>query len=168
MRQTIWIVALIVFAGCGYAPASHYAKAVVGESVSTEVVMSMEDPQNTVIIKDAVDTAVITRFRTTLGTKNSSSTHLKISIASVGFTPLSYDTNGYVTTYRTTVQMHIDRTTNEKTTQYNTTGVYDFNIEPNAIISDQARYDAIRLSAEKAIDAFIAQIAAQGANLTKG
>jgi hypothetical protein len=168
MRQTIWIVALIVFAGCGYAPASHYTKAVVGESVSTEVVMSMEDPQNTVIIKDAVDMAVITRFRTALGTKNSSSTHLKISIASVGFTPLSYDTNGYVTTYRTTVRMHIDRTTHEKTTQYNTTGVYDFNIEPNAIISDQARYDAIRLSAEKAIDAFIAQIAAQGANLSKG
>lgn len=168
MRQSIWIVALIVFAGCGYAPASYYAKSVVGESVSTEVAISMEDPQNTVIIKDAVDTAVITKFRTTLVAKNSSTTHLKISIASVGFTPLRYDTNGYVTTYRTTVRMHIDRTTNEKTSGYDTSGVYDFDIEPNSIISDQARFDAIRLSAQKAIDAFIAQIAAQGANLSKG
>ena len=59
-----WILsALILFAGCGYQPSSYYAKSVVGESVSTEVVISMEDPQNTVIIKDAVDMAVITKFR---------------------------------------------------------------------------------------------------------
>jgi hypothetical protein len=60
----MWVLsALILFSGCGYQPSSHYAKNVVGESVSTEVVISMEDPQNTVIIKDAVDTAVITKFR---------------------------------------------------------------------------------------------------------
>ncbi len=63
---------LFMMAGCGYSPASHYAKNVVGESVSTEVVISMEDPQNTVIIKDAVDTAIITKFRTSLVSKSSS------------------------------------------------------------------------------------------------
>lgn len=167
MRHAISVIAFLVFAGCGYAPASHYAKAVVGESVSTEVVISMEDPQNTVIIKDAVDMAVITKFRASLVPKSASSTHLKISISSVGFTPLRYDTHGYVTTYRTTVRMHINRTIDEKTSGYDTSGVYDFDIEPNAIISDQARFEAIRLSAQKGIDAFIAQIAAQGANLHK-
>lgn len=148
-------------------PASHYAKAVLGESVSTEVVISMEDPQNTVIIKDAVDTAVITKFRTTLVPKNASTTHLKISIGSVSFIPMRYDTHGYVTTYRATVSMQIDRTRDTNTSGYNTTGVYDFDIEPNAIISDQVRFEAIRASAQKAIDAFIAQVAAQGADVRK-
>lgn len=161
------IIAVMMFTGCGYVSAAHYAQSVVGESVSTEVLISMEDPQNTVIIKDAVDSAVITKFRTTLTSKNSSQTHLKIRIVSVGFSPLRYDTNGYVTTYRTTMNMHIDRMTSDKVYGYNSWGMYDFDIEPNAIVSDQARFNAIRVSAQKAIDAFIAQIAAEGSNPPK-
>jgi len=160
-----WVlIALVLFSGCGYQPASHYAKNIVGESVSTEVVISMEDPQNTVIIKDAVDMAVITKFRTSLVSKNSSQTHLKISIGSVSFTPLRYDTDGYVITYRTTVMMHFDRIQGDKSTPYSTRGIYDFAIEPNAIITDQARFEAIRQGSQKGIDSFIAQVAAQGAN----
>lgn len=162
-----FIIAVMMFAGCGYTSAAHYAQSVVGSSVSTEVLISMEDPQNTVIIKDAVDTAVITKFRTSLTSKSASQTHLKIQIASVTFSPLRYDTNGYVTTYRTTVSIHIDRTTLEKLHRYNASGMYDFDIEPNAIISDQARFNAISASAQKAIDAFIAQIAAEGSNPPK-
>ena len=161
------IIAVMVFTGCGYVSAAHYAHSVVGESVSTEVLISMEDPQNTVIIKDAVDTAVITKFRTTLTSKNLSQTHLKIKIASVSFSPLRYDVNGYVTTYRTTVSMNIDRIRSEKTHTYMTKGMYDFDIQPNAIISDQARFNAISVSAQKAIDAFIAAVAAEGSNPIK-
>ena len=160
-----WILSvLILLGGCGYQSANHYAKKVVGESVSTEVVVLMEDPQNTVIIKDAVDTAVITKFRSSLVSKNASKTHLKIAVESVSFTPLRYDTNGYIITYRTTVVMKTDRTTGEKNTAYRTQGLYDFAIEPNAIITDQARFEAIRQGAQKGIDSFIAQVAAEGAH----
>jgi len=162
------VLLLVLMAGCGYQPASHYAKNVVGESVSTEVVISMEDPQNSVIIKDAVDTAVITKFRTALVPKNSSMTHLKIAVASVDFIPLQYDINGYIITYRTTVTMSILRTTEGKSASYATRGNYDFAIEPNAIITDQARFEAIDQGAQKALDAFIAQLAAEGANLREG
>lgn len=158
------LIALVLLSGCGYQPASHYAKNILGDSVSTEVIISMEDPQNTVIIKDAVDTAVITKFRTALLPKNSAQTHLKIAILSVTFTPLRYDTNGYIITYRTTVVMHIDRISGKKTKGYTTQGMYDFAIEPNAIITDQARFVAISQGAQKGIDAFIAQVAAQGSN----
>lgn len=168
MKKTVTSVLLSLWlAGCGYAPASHYAKNVVGESVSTEVIISMEDPQNTVIIKDAVDKAVITKFRTALRPKHSAKTHLTISIGGVGFSPLQYDTNGYVITYRATVTMNISRVTEGKSASYATTGVYDFAIEPNAIITDQARFEAISQGAEKAIDAFIAKLAAEGAKPPK-
>lgn len=158
-----WILsALILLSGCGYQPSSYYAKSVVGESVSTEVVVRMEDPQNTVIIKDAVDTAVIMKFRTSLVPKNVARTHLVISIGGVFFSPLRYDTNGYVITYRAAVAMSISRIVDGKTTSYRTVGMYDFEIEPNSIITDQARFEAIRQGAQKAIDAFVAQVAAQG------
>lgn len=174
MKIVLTLILAMILAGCGYAPASHYAKKIVGESVSTEVVISMEDPQNTVIIKDAVDMAVITKFRASLVSKNSSQTHLKFTIRSVRFSPLRYDTNGYVITYRTTVSMGVERTTGASKGNYHVAGVYDFDIEPNAIISDQARFEAIRQGAQKALDSFIAQVAAQGTqpqadtNLSKG
>lgn len=158
---------LVIMAGCGYLPASHYAKNVVGESVSTEVVISLEDPQNSVIIKDAVDAAVITKFRSALVPKGSSNTHLKIAVGSVVFYPLQYDINGYIVTYRTIVTMNILRTTEGKSASYATRGTYDFAIEPNAIITDQARFEAIDQGAQKGLDAFIAQLAAEGAKPNK-
>jgi len=167
MKLLFSFAILFMVAGCGYAPASHYAKNVVGESVSTEVVISMEDPKNTVIIKDAVDTAIITKFRTSLVSKNSSKTHLKFVLSSVTFTPLQYDINGYVITYRTTVSMAIERISESSSGNYAVSGVYDFNIEPQAIISDQARFEAIRLSSQKAIDVFVAQVSAQGSKPPK-
>jgi hypothetical protein len=109
-----------------------------------------------------VDTAIITKFRTALVSKKISKTHLKFTLNSVTFTPLQYDTSGYVTTYRTTVFMGVERTSEDSKGHYDVSGVYDFNIEPQAIISDQARFEAIRLSSQKAIDVFIAQVAAQG------
>lgn len=167
MKFLLLVTLLFLMAGCGYSPASRYAKNIVGESVSTEVVISMEDPQNTVIIKDAVDTAIITKFRTALVSKSSSKTHLKFRIISAMFSPLRYDTNGYVITYRTTVSMGVERVSNASLSHYAVSGVYDFDIEPNAIISDQARFEAIRQSSQKAIDVFIAQVAAQGSNPPK-
>jgi len=63
--------------------------------------------------------------------------------------------------------MNIDRIRSEKTHTYMTKGMYDFDIQPNAIISDQARFNAISVSAQKAIDAFIAAVAAEGSNPIK-
>jgi hypothetical protein len=92
---------------------------------------------------------------------------LKISIGSAVFSPLQYDTNGYIITYRTTVTMEIFRTSEEENRSYTTKGIYDFAIEPNAIITDQARFEAIRQGAQKGLDAFVAQIAAEGATPKK-
>ena len=153
---------IILFTGCGYKPSAHYTKNVVGETVSTEVVISMQDPENTVIIKDALDSAVIMRFRSSLRDRGHAKTHLRISLGTVHFVPIQYDANGYVSTYRTTVRLNIVRKTEGVSKNYSVKGTYDFSIEPNAIISDQARFDAIRFSSAKAIDSFIAKVSAEG------
>ena len=160
------LLVLILFSGCGYKPSSHYAKQVMGETVSTEVRISMEDPENTVIIKDAVDAAVIMRFKSSLRDRGSAQTHLRISLKSVSFAPLQYDQNGYVIAYRTTINLGITRTTNGTSRIYNVKGTHDFAIEAQAIISDQARFEAIQSGAGKAVDSFIAMIAAEGTRAT--
>jgi len=153
---------LIAAAGCGYKPSSEFARAAVGEKVSAQVLISMQDPENTVIIRDAVETAVITRFKASLTDRASSDTHLDVILRDVTFTPLMYDTNGYIIAYRTNVELQIFRIAKAQSKQYTVEGSYDFVIEPNAIISDQARFEAIRYSADKALDSFIVGIAAEG------
>jgi hypothetical protein len=44
-------------------------------------------------------------------------------------------------------------------------GVYDFPIEPKAIISDVLRFQAIKEGSAKALDAFISRMAQKGKSL---
>ena len=161
------VVLLAFMTGCGYKPSAHYAKQVVGEKVSTEVIVSMQDPENTVIIKDAIQKAVINRFHASLTKRGAADTHLRIVLRNVAFSPLQYDENGYIVVYRTLVSLQITRITGEAKTLYPVSGIYDFVIEPNAIISDQARFEAIQFGAQKAIDSFAARVAAEGVRNSK-
>jgi hypothetical protein len=151
-----------MLSGCGYQPSSKEAKKVMGDTVSTKVIISMTDPENTVLLKDALDEAVIRRFQTNLRHSREAKTHLEISLRNVSFGALQYDSNGYVISYRTTINLGIKRITKDFTKNYNAVGNYDFTINPNAIITDQQRFEAIANSATKALDSFVAQVASEG------
>ncbi|MEN4053612.1 MULTISPECIES: LPS assembly lipoprotein LptE [Sulfurimonas] len=153
---------LLEFSGCGYKPSSKYSRVVVGEKISTNVVISAQDPENTVLIKDAVDKAIIEVFRASLVEKRYADTDLSFSISEPRYTPIQYNADGFVIAYRATITMHITRETKDVKKNYNAVGTYDFAIAPNAVITDQERFDAIKYSTQKAIAAFIAQVSAEG------
>jgi transposase InsO family protein len=159
---TLNALLLTLFSGCGYQPSSKEARKVMGDTVSTKVIISMTDPENTVVLKDALDEAVIRRFQTNLRHRKNAKTHLDISLKNVGFSALQYDSNGYIISYRTTINLAVTRVTDVLTKRYNAVGTYDFTINPNAIITDQQRFAAIANSATKALDSFVAQVAAEG------
>jgi len=159
---TLNALLLTLLFGCGYQPSSKEARKVMGETVSTKVIISMTDPENTVVLKDALDEAVIRRFQTNLRHHKNAKTHLDISLKNVGFSALQYDSNGYIISYRTTINLAVTRITDVLTKRYSAVGTYDFTINPNAIITDQQRFEAIANSATKALDSFIAQVAAEG------
>lgn len=152
----------LLLTGCGYNPSSKEARKVLGETVSTEIIISMEDPENTVVLKDSLDKAVIRRFQTNLRSRKNAATHLQIRLNSVSFNALQYDSNGYVISYRTKINLAVTRITKNFTKRYSAIGNYDFAISPNAIITDQQRFEAIGNSATKALDSFVAQVAAEG------
>ena len=153
---------LFTLSGCGYRPSSHYSKAVMQGTVSTEIEVSMQDPESAVRIKDVLNRAVIVRFGSSLRDRGHALTHLKIRLEDVVFTPLKYDQNGYIITYQAKTTLDIQRFANKTVKSYKASGVYDFSIEPNAIISDYARLEAIRIGSSKALDSFVAQVAAEG------
>ena len=158
-------LAFIFLTGCGYLPASKQARKVVGDRLFVEVIVSLEDPQNAVLIKDAARKAVVTRFHASLVPKVQSRTQLLVELSSITFSALQYDTNGYVSVYRANIYLNVNRITDGDSKSYKALGNYDFNIEANAVITDSQRFDAIREASLKALDSFIAQVGAEGSRL---
>ena len=171
MKQIIKITILFFIflnvVGCGYKPSAKFARQTLGNKISTSVVISAVDPENTVIMKDAVDSAIIKVFQASLVYTNKSDTHLVLSMGSPSYQAVVFDTNGYVTSYRMTVSLSITKSSAGVKKSYSAKGNYDFEITPNAVISDQQRFEAIGFSVEKAIRSFIAQVSAEGARSNK-
>lgn len=163
MRVIAFVLIIALLSGCGYRPSAKFSRAVVGEKISTSVNISLIDPENTVIIKDAVDAAIIKVFHASLVPKTMSQTHLILSLSDPSYAAIQYDSDGFIVAYRATVLLKILRKTADISKNYVVKGTYDFSVTPNAIITDKERFDAIKFSSEKAIRAFVAQVSAEGA-----
>ena len=162
-QKAVLVFLILLFASCGYRPSAKYARLLIGHSVSTEIIISKEDPENSVLVKDAVDAALVDLLHTSLATKEQSDTHLEITLAPPSYTPIQYDQNGFVVAYRMQVTLGINYRHKGASKYYRVKGYYDFAVEPNAVVTDQQRFEAIRNAAQKAIISFIAQISSQGA-----
>ena len=153
----------VVISGCGYKPSSYYAKQALGDRLYAEVTISRQDPRNSVLIKDAVNEAIVSRFGGKLVTKEQADSILRVNIQSISFSPTVYDTYGYVIAYKTTVVLAMQYENANKKIEYLTaTGEYDFSIEANSVISDTNRFEAIRYAANDALDEFVSKIAIKG------
>lgn len=159
------MVLLIELSGCGYKPSAVYARKVMGTKISTSIVISAQDPENTVIIKDAVDSAIIEVLHSTLSDRKHSESHLELSLSEPQYTPVQYNDNGFVIAYRATIVLNIIRYTNNKQKSYSSIGTYDFSVVPNAVLTEQERFDAIKYSSIKAISAFLSRISAEGSRI---
>ncbi len=154
---------VLLWQGCGYKPAKRYVRSVLGPKVYTEVVVDLRDPQNSVLIKDALNQAILRRFGQNLVPKSHADTIIKVRMKHLYFTPLEYDANGYVIYYRTKVVLDFTLRSSKGVRHIQTSGLYDFPIEPNSVITDTMRYIAIKEAANKALDRFISRLAFQGA-----
>ena len=61
---------LVVMTGCGYKPSSYYAKKEISGKVYVDLHVNLEDPKNSVLIKDAMNKLLITRLGSKLVKRN--------------------------------------------------------------------------------------------------
>jgi len=157
------LLIVFIFVGCGYKPSVKYTRKVLGERIHVNVSISRKDPKNSVLIKDAVNEAVIGRFGASLSDEKSADTNLYVTIGSTSFTPTAYDADGYVISYKAKVTLKTKYTTKTgKTKSFTTIGEYDFPIEANSVISDTKRFEAIKYASMDAINEIISKIAIIG------
>ncbi len=140
-----------------------YTKSLLGEKIFVEVKTSLEDPENTVLIRDAVNEAVISRFRSRIVPRKDADSELVMTLKKVSFLPIQYDKNGYVIAYKTYVDLmthYRDRKGHQG--DILSSGDYDFAIESNSVISDTKRFEAIKNASYKAVDGFISKLSVKG------
>ena len=163
MKNLLLLFLIFFMLGCGYKPASKITKEVLGEDIFLRVIVSVEDPQNSVLIKDALTDALITRLGKRIVPEPFAQTKLIVSIGSVSFLPITFNRDGDVASYKATVILNIRTIFKDgKSTSTNTSGTYDFPIGNDSVISDSQRFDAIRSASYEALDEYIAVISVRG------
>ena len=156
---------LLTLTGCGYKPATVYTKKVLSDKIYTEIEIYRRDPENAVLVKDALNEAIVSRFGARVVPRNEATTILHVRFNRVSFRPIQYDVNGYAIYYRADVSLKIDYKTPTTKGSETVEGFYDFPIRPKAIISDALRFQAIKNGSAKALDAFVSRLAMKGVKL---
>ncbi len=153
---------LFFLTACGYKPSAHYTPKVIGEKVYTEVDVSLSDPENSVLVKDALNRALYSRLKSLATTKEEAQSSILVSYQSIGFTPLQYDKNGYVVHYQANIVLKFKILKGERKEERRIVGHYEFPVRPSAIISNDLRFKAIERGSVNALDQFIAYVSSRG------
>jgi len=154
----------IMLAGCGYKPSSYYTKKILGDKIYTKVYIDINDPENSVLIKDAVNEAIVSKFRSRIVDRiDKANSVFYVKFKGKSFTPIAYDKDGYVIAYKAKVLLgitYIDKV--GKKDSFDVSGTHDFTIEANSVISDSKRFEAIKFASYKAISEFISKLSIKG------
>ena len=163
MKKLLTLIMLILLLNsCGYKPSSQYCHAIIGDKVYTEVEVSLSDPENAVLIKDALNKALYTRLKSKATRKKHADSSIYVAYDNIRFVPLQYDKQGYVVYYQAYITLGFRFEKGERKEKRQIVGRYEFPIRPSAIISNDLRLKAIEQGSIKALDQFITYLSAKG------
>ncbi len=150
----------LVFVSCGYKPGSTYAKNEIKGKVFVDLKVNIEDPKNSVLIKDAMNELLVHKLDSKLVSKKElADTIVIVSLNSTSFGALQYDNDGYVKLYKATSSVSVNYSNDDISRSFSVSGTYDFSIDSGGTISDTKRFEAIKIASTKALDEVISKIA---------
>jgi outer membrane lipopolysaccharide assembly protein LptE/RlpB len=157
------IMSALVISGCGYKPAARYGRDLLPDPVYVDVRLSGVEPQNGVYLKDEILRLLMSRFHERIAPDETTAvSRIIVPSYTISYSPLTYDTNGYVTRYRVTTEITFRLITPKETLNKKITSTEDVSIQPGSLTSSAAREYAIRVAIRKAMDQFLAYIARKG------
>lgn len=159
----IGCLALVVFTGCGYKPTVHYAKKEIYGKIYVDLDVDIEDPKNSVLVKDAMNELLVHKLDGQLVyDKALADTVMDVKLNSVSLSELSYNEDGYIKLYKASTSINVQYENKlGKSNSFSVSGSYDFSIDDGGTISDTKRFEAIKSAANKALDEVLSKIAIQ-------
>lgn len=160
------IASFIVFVsvGCSYKPTTHYAKEEISGNVYVKLIVNLEDPKNSVLIKDALSDLIIHRLESNVvKDRDLADMVMEVKLNSASLSVLQYDKDGYNKVFKTTVSINVTyQKVNEKAKKsFSVSGEDTFAIEDGTVISDTKRYESIKSASDDALRNVISSIAVQ-------
>jgi hypothetical protein len=156
-------IVFFFFNGCsGYKPTSYYTKKEISKKVFVKLNINISNVQNSVLIKDAMNNMIISRFGSTLvKNEEDATTIINLSLVSARLSSLQYSSQGYVSIYRASVSIKVTYKANGFYRHLTVSDYYDFDVDSNAIISNDKKDEAIKIAATKALADVLNKIAIQ-------
>jgi len=152
---------LLILGGCGYKPSSYYTTPILGKSINTQVDIDVENPTDSVFLKDALNESVFSIFNAKVD-KNGTST-IKLKINSSDLEVLDYDSNGYPILYRASAVITAYVTdVNGSKSSYQGSGNYDFSLNSNSVLSDNLKHNALKEAFLRALQEIEFKLAKKG------
>lgn len=165
-KKTLFFISILVistfFVACGYKPSSYYAKQEMEGNVFVKLNVSLVDPKNSVLVKDAVNKILIQKLDSRLvNSEKNAEVIMNLGISSIGISTLQYDREGYNKLYKATVHIKVDyfRKDDEIKKSFTVDGEYDFSVDDGTTITETKRYDAITNASSKAVEEILSRIA---------
>jgi hypothetical protein len=147
--------------GCGYKPSSQYTTPILGNSINTEVDIDVENPTDSIFLKDALNESVFSIFNAKVDKNGKSKIKLKINSSDI--TVLDYDANGYPVLYRASAEITAYVTdVNGTLNKYSGSGNYDFSLNSNSVLSDNLKHNALKEAFIRALQEIEFKIAKKG------
>ncbi len=150
------------FIGCGYKPSMQLAKEEISGKVFVKVSINLEDPKNSVLVKDTINQLLIQKLDAQLVNDESiADTVMNIVINSVTLQTLQYDKTGSNKLYRALMNINVSyfKKSDNKRKSFVVEGEDNFSVENGSSINETERYKAIKSASDKALDEILSKIA---------
>ncbi len=158
-RFVLFFCVGLFICSCGYKPMAYYANKALGNKVFVKLVVNLENPEESVKIKDMVNEAIASRFHSRTTNKDEADSILEVNVENIQDTIIGTNAQGIATFYRVFVNLSFKFKHNDKTHAFINTGYYDYASSLGSpTITYNNRSTAIIEAAKQSLDRFISQI----------
>lgn len=157
------LLSFLIFSGCGYKPSSYYAKKAIEGKVYVDLKMNIDNTQNSVFVKDAMNELILNEFNASLtDNKEEADTYVVISLSSVSHSSISTGDDGYTDSYRTRVVINVKYAKKGLTEKsLRVSDYYDFTVDSDSVVTEQKKKTAVKNASEKALSNLFSKISVQ-------
>jgi hypothetical protein len=162
LKLLLFGFSFFMFIACGYKPVSHYTKQTIASPLYLKVKLSHKEPDSGVALQDTLKKAIVHRLGVaTTTSEDAASSRLMVTYDQISYTALGYDANGYVERYRVNVTTVFHLLSPGNQLQRKITTTHEADVTPSALESSRAKQRAIQSCTQKAVDQFVAFMAAK-------
>ena len=154
---------IILFSGCNYKPSVSYATNEIDGNVYVDLKLNINNTQNSVYIKDALNELILNQFHSKIvHDKSKVKTIFNVALTKVSNSAIASDNDGFAKTYRTSVTIKVSYNDKASTIKNITvTNYYDYSVDSESTITEQKKEEAIKIAASKALNDIFSKIAIQ-------